>query len=139
MKIIIENQFKDNVINLIKKEGWKDTCQMLGLSDKELTETVFNNDPMEFLNIYNDLDVIQSEENPYYTLFRYEIGNNMMVYNRKIERVNINYGVIWLFLDDGFGLNTDEIYELMKRWLSETYNLRDVTILIFWSSHNGVK
>jgi len=128
MKIIItENQFKDNVINLIKSEGWKETCQMLGIRAKEFAEMFFNNDPMEFLNVYNDLDVVVSKEKPNWTLFRYEKGYNIMVYNRNNDYVYINYNEIWSFLQDGFDLNYSRIQQLTQRWLDETYNLRGVT------------
>ena len=127
MKLIItENQFKDNVINLIKKDDWIDTSEMVGLDAKEFAEMFFNNDPMEFLNVYNDLDVVVSKENPDWTLFRYEKGYNIMAYDRKNGIVYINYNEIWSFLKDGFELNNNETLELTERWLDETYNLRGI-------------
>jgi len=131
MKIIItENQLKDNIINLIKSEGWKETCQMLGLSGKELAEMFFNNDPMEFLNIYNDLNAVKSEEDPNYILFRYKKGNNIMVYNRKNEDVFINYNEIWPVLRMEFGLEWNAIKPLIEKWLSKVYDMRGVTIYL---------
>jgi len=35
--------------------------------------------------------------------------------------------VIWSFLREGFGLDYNEIQEVMKEWLSEVYNLSRVT------------
>jgi hypothetical protein len=127
MKIILtENQLKDNVIHLIKKEGWIDTSEMVGLSRKEFAEIFFNNNPMEFLNIYNDLDITQSEEKPNWTLFRYDKGYNIMAYDRKNGIVYINYNEIWSFLQDGFQLIYVEIQQLTQRWLDETYKLRGI-------------
>jgi len=77
--------------------------------------------------MFNDLDVVQLEEKPDLTLFRYEKGNNMMIYDIKNEYVYINYDVIWSFLEDVFGLHYFEIQELTKDWLGETYNLRGIT------------
>jgi len=73
------------------------------------------------------LDVVQSEEEPNLTLFRYEQGNNMMIYDRKIDYVFINIPNIWSFLEEDFGLDYDEVQEIMKVWLSEVYNLRGIT------------
>ena len=125
MKIILtENQLSNTIIQFIKKEGWEKTCQMLGLSGKEFAEMFFNNNPMEFLNIFNDLDIIQDKINPNDTLFRNEKGNNIMIYARKKEIVYISYEDIWEVLKDGFELNNNEARELTERWLSEVYNLR---------------
>ena len=130
MKIIItENQLKDKVLQMVKTEGWEDTCQTLGLSGEELAQMFFNNDPMEFLNQYNDLDVVQSELEPNWTLFRYKPKNNLIIYNRKGDVIYIGYRVIWSFLQQGFDLNYDEIQELTLRWLAETYNLNAATIV----------
>jgi hypothetical protein len=83
--------------------------------------------PIDFLNIFTDLDVVQSEENPDWELYRYEKGNNMMIYDRKNDYVFIDYHKIWSFLEKVFGLNYSEIQQLTKEWLSEVYNLRGVT------------
>ena len=130
MKIIItENQLKDKVHQMVKTEGWRNTSEILGLSGEELAQMFFNNDPMEFLNQYNDLEVAQSETNKYFTLFRYKPEHNLMIYDRKNGEVSINWQKIWSFLKEGFDLNYDEIQELTLRWLAETYNLNAATIV----------
>jgi hypothetical protein len=122
-KILKEETLKQNLKQQVKDFGWKDASKLVGGS-VNLAKLGFNNNPMEFLNMFNNLDVVQS---PNSTLFRYEKENNMMVYDRKNNEVYINYGNIWLFLEDGFGLNYYETQELTQEWLSETYNLRGVT------------
>jgi hypothetical protein len=82
---------------------------------------------MEFLNLFNDLDVVQSEEQPDWTLFRHKPKENLMIYYRKNNHVYIDYDKIWSILRDNFGLNYDETQKLTKRWLDEVYNLRGVT------------
>ena len=111
---------------MVKTEGWKDTCETLGLSGKELAEMFFNNNPMEFLNLYNDLDVVQSELEPNWTLFRYKPKNNLIIYNKENDIVYIQWQKIWSFLKLGFGLNYREIQELTQRWLAEVYNLKEI-------------
>jgi hypothetical protein len=125
-KILKEESLKQSLKDQIKEFGWKDAAELVG-DGEILARLGFNNDPVEFLNLFNDFDVVQSKEKPYLTLFRYEKGNNMMIYDRKNEYVYINYDVIWSFLGDVFGLKYVEIQELTQEWLSETYNLRGIT------------
>jgi hypothetical protein len=120
-----KENLKQTLKQTVKEDGWEFAADLVN-GPKDLTKLAFNNDPMEFLNLFNDLDVFQSEEGPNWTLFRYEKGNNVMVYNRINDNVYINYDVIWLFLQKGFDLNYIETQELTKIWLSEAYNLRGV-------------
>ena len=125
-KILKEESLKQNLKQQIKDYGWKDTAEMVN-GPKELAKLAFNNDPMEFLHMFDDMDVVHSEYNPNRTLFRYEKGHNLMVYDRKNENVYIDYSDIWSFLKYGFGLNDSETQEFTTRWVDEAYNLRGVT------------
>ena len=136
MKIIItENQYKlikenislkEKLLGLIKKVGFESVTKIVGSLDK--TFEIFDiKEPMDFLNLFNDLDVVQSEEFDSWTLYRYKKGHNIMIYDRENEVVRINYDEIWSVLEDKFGLNYFEIQELTKKWLDEVYNLRGVT------------
>jgi hypothetical protein len=122
MKIELTNQLKVEV----KKFGWESTALLVG-EPKDLSTIAFNNNSVEFLHLFNDLDVVQSEKKKYWTLFRYEKGNNLMVYDGKTEYVYVNYDVIWSFLKDGFSLDLSEIKDIIKIWLSDVYNLRVIT------------
>jgi hypothetical protein len=82
---------------------------------------------MEYLNLFNDLDVVQSVEKKDWTLFRYEKGKNLMIYDRKTDFVYINYDQIWSVLRNDFGLNYDETQQVTEEWVEMTYNLRGVT------------
>ena len=77
--------------------------------------------------VNSDLDVVQSEEKPDWTLFRYKPKQNFMVYDRKNDYVYINYYEIWSVLEEHFGLNYTKIKELTEMWLGEVYNLRGIT------------
>ena len=125
-KILKEESLKQTLKDQIKEFGWQDAAELVN-GPEQLAELAFDNNPMEFLNMFNNLDVVQSEEKPDWTLFRYEKGNNMMIYNRKNGIVYIDYDDIWSFLEEGFGLKYDEIQELTKDWLGETYNLKGIT------------
>ena len=125
-QILKEESLKQNLRQAIKDYGWVDTSQMVN-GPKELAKLAFDNDPMEFLHMFDDLDVVQSKSNPNRTLYRYEKGHNLMIYDRKNEYVYIDYFVIWSVLKYGFGLNYSETQELTTRWLEEVYKLRGVT------------
>jgi hypothetical protein len=128
-RVIKESNSKNSLINLVREDGWQTASKFVG-GIENLKRLLRIETPMDFLNIFTDLDVIQSEEEPDWTLFRYEKGNNMMIYNRKNKDVYINYHDIWVFLDIGFGLNNSEIKGVMKEWLSEVYNLRGVIPIV---------
>ncbi len=137
MKIIITEEqnrtISDKLKSMVKQIGWERTSKSVG-GPKNLVKLGFNNNPMEFLNLFNDLYVVQSEEESNLTLFRYEEGNNMMVYNRKNGLIYIKYLNIWSFLEEGFRLDYVEIQEIIKEWLSEVYNLKEVTPKISYYS-----
>ena len=121
---------------LVKKYGWDRGVMSVG--EKNLLKLGFNNDPMEFLNMYNNLDVVQSEEEPDWTLFRYKPKENLMIYDRKNDVVYINYHKIWSVLQNNFELNYNETQKLTERWLDEVYNLRGVTTTVFRVTNAGL-
>jgi hypothetical protein len=124
MKIIItENQKKSINIelqNIIKDDGWETAAKFVGGIDN-LKKLVGIETPMDFLNMFNDLDVVQSKKNPDSTLFKDKNGNNLMVHNN--SNVNIDYNNIWSFLGEGFGLDFYETKKLTELWLYDAYNL----------------
>ncbi len=124
MKIIItENKLE----KVLKKSGTKKTIELLGGWDNFCK--VFNiESPMDFLHLFDNLNVVQSEETPDWTLFKSEKRTKLIVYNRLRNIVYINYYKFWRVLEYGFYLNDSEINELIQEWLDEVYDLRDVTI-----------
>jgi hypothetical protein len=125
-RVIKENSMKDGLINTIKEEGVKSASDLVGGS-KNLIKILKIDTPMDYLNLFNDLDVVQSETNPDWTLFRYNLNNNFMVYDRKSEDVYVSYDDIWSILKDNFGLTDRDTWKLMNVWLGEVYNIRGVT------------
>ena len=126
-KLIKENEAKGFLIDMIKEDGWKSASELVG-GYENLKKLVGFKTPMDFLHLFDDLNVINSEEKPYLTLFRYEIGNKLMVYNSVNNVVYINFNKIWRGLEIVFfELNDFEIQELTQEWLYEVYDLRGVT------------
>jgi hypothetical protein len=132
-RVIKENAAKDSVIDMLKNDGWQSAAELVG-GIENLKRIVGIETPMDFLNIFTDLDVVQSKQEPNWTLFRYEKGNNMMIYDKKRKDFSLNNLVIWSFLKYGFGLNYSETQEVTKEWLDQVHNLRGVTPKIFVSN-----
>ena len=135
-RVIRENNAKDSLINIIKNDGWEYASDLVG-GIENLKKMVGIETPMDFLNIFTDLDVAQSEEESNWTLFRYKPKHNIMIFDRKNRIVHTDYHNIWSVLEDGFDLNKTEIYELTKEWLSKVYDLRNIRIQILWESQLG--
>ena len=133
-KILKEESLKQTLKQEVKKFGWKETAELVGGAEN-LVKLGFNNDPMEFLHLFDDLDVVQSEEKPNWTLFRYKKYENPMVYDRENDEVYIDYYRIWSVLSNDFGFNYDETQSLTETWLGEVYNLRGVTIHSYFSNN----
>ena len=132
MKIIItesqSNTLKKRILVLIKEYGLENAGKAVGGIDNLLM--ILNiKTPMDFLHLFDDLDVVQSKEEKNWTLFRYKPNQNLMVYDRKNDDVYINYDEIWSVLRDKFELNYSEIQQLTKEWLAEVYNLRGNTTI----------
>ena len=125
-KILKEESLKQSLKDKVKEWGWEDVVKMIG-DPKSLAELAFNNDPLEFLNMFNNFDVVQSEDRRNWTLYRYGIRNNLMIYDRKNQNVYIRYNNVWSFLKKGFGLKYPQIRELTKKWLGQTFDLKNIT------------
>ena len=60
-RVIKENAAKDSLIDMIKDEGWQSAAELVG-GVENLKKLVGAETPMDFLNIFTDLDVVQSEK-----------------------------------------------------------------------------
>ncbi len=114
----------------VLKNGWRDAAEMVGGFDI-LYKHAFNNDYKEFLNLFNNLEVVQSDEEPNRVLYCFEPGENIMICYKRDGDIFINYDVIWSFFENGIGLKYGEIKygeikSIVKKWLDEVYNLRGV-------------
>ncbi len=123
--LLLESKFEQNLKQSIKDFGVKDTAELVNGFDN-LMEILNIDSPMKFLHLFNDLDQVQSEEEPDFTLFRYKPTHNLMIYDRKDKIVFINYEEIWKPLFDT-GLFNPDIKELIRGWLFSVYNIRGVT------------
>ena len=123
-RVIKENSMRDDLIQMIKDEGWDNTSEIVG-GDKNLAKLVFNNNPMDFLHMFDDLNVVESEKKENWMLYRYIPRRNIIAYDTKRKNIYFNL-VIWWALTHGFGIKSyDEILSLVGEWVYEVYGLRD--------------
>jgi hypothetical protein len=135
MKIIItENQYniikenislKEKLLNVVKEYGF-DTGIIITRSSDKLKELAFDNDPMEFLNLYNDLKSVQSKESSDWIFFSNKKDEKFIFYSVSKNIAYIDYIKIWSILEDEFNLTYIETEDLTQKWLSSTYGLTGV-------------
>jgi len=122
----VSNRRQEKLIHLIKSLGINKASKAVGNIDN-LFKVLNIETPMDFLHLFDDLDQVQSEEYPNFTLFRYKPKHNLMIYDEINDIVYINYIDVWSVLKEQFGLSHTEIRVLTKEWLDEVYNLRGIT------------
>ena len=135
MKIIItENQYniikenislKEKLLNVVKEYGF-DTGIIITRSSDKLKELAFDNDPMVFLNLYNDLKSVQSKESSDWIFFSNKKDEKFIFYSVSKNIAYIDYIKIWSILEDEFNLTWIETEDLTQKWLSSTYGLTGV-------------
>jgi hypothetical protein len=131
-RVINENSKRDNIIQMIKEQGWFDVSEYVG-GDKNLAKLAFNNNPIDFLHMFDDLDVVESEENKWgnWMLYRYIPRRNIIAYDTTLKNICFNLS-IWWALTHGFGIESyDEILSLVGEWVYEVYGLRDFNSVNF--------
>ena len=97
---------------------------------------VYQSNPSEFLNQFNDLTQIEKGD---YRIYYVE-KNNIIYYvdknglplfyyytDEKNGIIYINYDRIWMFFSKVIGLGYVEIKGILKNWLKETYNITGFT------------
>ena len=132
MKILInESQLQSTIKSMIKNLGTQSTIDNVGVWDN-FCQVLNINSPMDFLHLFDVLEVIQFEKKKNWTLFSYEKGNNLMIYDRKKKEVYISHNEIWSFLDNEFSLTNPVIRGVIKKWLDEVYNLKGITTRNYW-------
>lgn len=108
----------------LKKYGWEMTSK-LARGSENLVKQVFDNDPKKFLELYNDLNVVESQENENLTLLRYNPGENLLVLDKRNNLVHTNSELIWSILRDNFEIDNYEIQKIIQEWLSKQFGFEN--------------
>jgi hypothetical protein len=133
MKIIIsESQYKrlneslgekETIQNKIKEDGWNKLLKYN--NPNSILSRGFDNNPFEFLNLYNDLETIISQTSSNIMLFRKKPNDNLMVFNLLTKKMYINNTELWMILEDLFKLTPEQTESIIKVWLDKTFNISD--------------
>jgi len=133
MKIIIsESQYKrlneslgekETIQNKIKEDGWNKLLKYN--NPNSILSRGFDNNPFEFLNIYNDLETVISQTSSNIMLFRKKPNGNLMVFNLLTKKIFINNTELWMILEDLFKLTPEQTESIIKVWLDKTFNISD--------------
>lgn len=128
MKLIITESQKKNLLkNLIDEKGVELVIKLVG-GDDNLFDLLNINSPMDFLHLFDNLEQVKSKKEKNWILFKNKSNHVIMGYDVKFKIVYVDYNEVWLFLLRKFNLGNKEIRDLMKEWLSEVYNLKDVMV-----------
>ena len=130
MKIIIteeQNEQLNHKIRLaVEKLGLKQSLDMFG---KDIIKQAFIDNPLSFLDQFNNLKPVEKDDKIYYVdndnlaLFFYYIEDQ----ESKNGYYYINLYRIWSFFEDVMDYSRTEIQEIIEEWLGTTYNLRGLT------------
>jgi hypothetical protein len=133
MKIIIsESQYKrlneslsekETIQNKIKEDGWNKLLKYN--NPNSILSRGFDNNPFEFLNLYNDLETVISQTSSNIMLFRKKPNDNLMVFNLLTKKIYINNTELWMILEDLFKLTPEQTESIIKVWLDKTFNISD--------------
>ena len=89
-----------------------------------ITESQLDRAALKYLNIeYGDLTPYETDEYPNHIFFMKD-DEVIFDYNKKNGWVYISNEKIWSLLESFFGLEYEEIQDLLKQWAEEHYKLR---------------
>ena len=123
-KLIKENSVKDDLIQMIKDGDWKSTAELVG-GDKNLKKLLGFNDPMDFLNLYNDLNVDMGDNGR--GIFTNNYGDRIITISpNSMGKVfaSVDSHVIWAPFRYLFPYTNAETANLIRKWLKEVYGIK---------------
>jgi hypothetical protein len=128
IKKVLKEEFdskSERIKSIVNKYGVDQAIDMI-VDGKNIIRQVYNNDPYNFLEQFNNLIPVES-----YGVIFYKDKNKLPLFyyypNQKNSNVFINKEKIWMFFSDVIGLKTHEIQEIISNWLEETYNITGFT------------
>ena len=132
MRNIIKQVLKEEVDNrseriksIVNKYGIERALEIIAGGVKTIRQ-VYDDNPLEFLNQFNDLKPVEIDDVIYY-VDKDKIPVFYYFPNNKNSEVFINYYIIWMFFSVVIELESSEIKGILKNWLKETYNITGFT------------
>ena len=119
----MDEKLKYKIRSVVEKLGLAQARVMMG---DDLIRQGFIDNPLSFLNQFNNLNLVEADKIIYYVdndnlpLFYYEKD----VQNSKNGYYWVYYYRIWAFFSEVMNYSYIKTQEIMKEWLDTTYNLR---------------
>ena len=137
--IITESQDKKLVKNLIdrlKSNGWKKTAKLIG-GEKSLMRLLDIHSPEEYLELFNDMDEVQSKKNSEITIFGYGPKKIMLLDTRQWldPEIQIDSDTIWFPLKNYFGVSYLDLQKILKQWLKDSFGIEGLKPIPVGLSH----
>ena len=139
MKIIITEQQNEQLNNkirlVVEKLGLGQAREIFG---DGLIKQAYIDNPLSFLDQFNDLKTIKKEGRVSYhdnenILIRYWADD----YIKDDGLMMFSYVYIWSFFSDIMGYSNIEIQNLLKKWLKKTYKLTRLVPMAFNDIHGA--
>jgi hypothetical protein len=128
---LINNKIK----SIVKKFGFEKASEMVVGGADTIRQVLYNNDPYEFLNQFNNLIPVKSKF-PDLTFYVNNRGKVLLYhFSDKITNAAVHYDTIYHVLFKLFGLHSNEIQKILNNWLENTYNI----VLTYHKSYNEMK
>jgi len=123
-RIVRENTTKDSLINIIKNDGWGYAADLVGGS-KNLKKLSGIIEPIDFLNLYNELNVNMNDDNTRGILTNNEGDRVISISTSKNNKVFALVDTsIWYPLEFGFLHNNAITANLVRQWLKDVYGIK---------------
>ena len=94
-----------------------------------ITKNKLNNVALSWMNKNfspDQLEIVTSEKYPNSVFFRKD-GKVVMEQDKKSKVFWFDYDEIWLFFESFFGMKYEQIQEVLRYWLEETFKLEGYT------------
>ena len=114
----------------VLKYGWEDVAERIGGFDV-LYKHAFNNDYNEFLNLYDNLDLVNIKDED--DIFKYvdKGGNIILVYDEFTEIVHVSHNLIWSFFSyNGLKFHYVKVENILMEWIKTNYNIDNVSTVL---------
>jgi hypothetical protein len=123
-RVIRENTSKDSLIDMIKNDGWWYAADLVG-GNKNLKKLSGIIEPIDFLNLYNELNVDMNDDNTRGILTNNEGDRMISISTSKNNKVFALVDTsIWYPLEFGFLHNNAITANLVRQWLKDVYGIK---------------
>ena len=122
-RILKEESLKQSLIDMIKDGDFNFAVDIVG--EDEFKRILNIETPIDYLHLFDDMEVVKSKKDSDFQLFRYKNQENLMVYHIPTRIVFVSYQLFKnvLFFTEGKETITREtetsVLSYIKQWMNE--------------------